>query len=67
MATANRSEWVKTPEMLSLCKAPSFDPLLEIAQLQRQGCRQNLLVLFDDIPQTKAEKEGCLLKGGNKK
>lgn len=40
--------------------------LPEIAALQRLGWRLNLLVLFNDIPQTKAEKEACLLKGVTK-
>lgn len=39
----------------------------EIAAVQRRRWRHNLHVLFNDIPQTKAEKEACLLKGGTKK
>lgn len=38
----------------------------EIAAAQRRRWRHNLLVLFNDIPQTKSEKEACLLKGGTK-
>lgn len=46
----------KPSKILRTKRVPTSNPLLEIAKLQRQGCRQNLLVLFHDIHQTKAGK-----------
>lgn len=58
--------WTDPRSVIFTTKSRSSDPRPEIAAVQRRRWRHNLLVLFNDTPQTKAEKEACLLKGEQK-